>query len=107
MVAGLYFAVLVVFLASLPTAPNWAHDWWQIAIGPAILVVQLAALSLFVWGLAVWDSKMAWIVRVSAWSILFVGLSVVVENVPMRLIQDLQRGDLGSFFIWDAKEAEA
>ena len=30
--------------------------------------------------------------------------SVVVENVPMRLIQDLQRGDLGSFFIWDAKE---
>jgi len=33
--------------------------------------------------------------------------SVVVENVPMRLIQDLQRGDLGSFFIWDAKEAEA
>ena len=30
--------------------------------------------------------------------------SVVIENVPMRLIQDLQRGDLGSFFIWDAKE---
>ena len=30
--------------------------------------------------------------------------SVVDENVPMRLIQDLQRGDLGSFFIWDAKE---
>ena len=78
MVVGLYFAVLVVFLASLPTAPNWAHDWWQIAIGPAILVVQLAALSLFVWGLAVWDSKMAWIVRVSAWSILFVGLVPLV-----------------------------
>ena len=78
MVAGLYFAVLVVFLASLPTAPNWAHNWWQIAIGPAILVVQLAALSLFVWGLAVWDSKMAWIVRVSAWSILFVGLVPLV-----------------------------
>ena len=33
--------------------------------------------------------------------------SVVVENVPMRLIQDLQRGDLGSFFIWDVKEKEA
>ena len=32
--------------------------------------------------------------------------SVVVENVPMRLIQDLQRGDLGSFFIWDVKETE-
>ena len=32
--------------------------------------------------------------------------SVVVENVPMRLIQDLQRGDLGSFFIWDVKENE-
>ena len=78
MVVGLYFAVLVVFLASLPTAQNWAHHWWQIAIGPAILVVQLAALSLFVWGLAVWDSKMAWIVRVSAWSILFVGLVPLV-----------------------------
>jgi len=77
-VVGLYFAVLVAFLASLPTAPNWAHNWWQIAIGPAILVVQLAALSLFVWGLAVWDSKMAWIVRVSAWSILFVGLVPLV-----------------------------
>ena len=33
--------------------------------------------------------------------------SVVVETVPMRLIQDMQRGDLGSFFIWDAKETEA
>jgi len=77
-VVGLYFAVLVVFLASLPTAPDWEHHWWQIAIGPAILVVQLAALSLFVWGLAVWDSKMAWIVRVSAWSILFVGLVPLV-----------------------------
>ena len=32
--------------------------------------------------------------------------SVLVENVPMRLIQDLQRGDLGSFFIWDVKENE-
>ncbi len=32
--------------------------------------------------------------------------SLVVESVPMRLIQDLQRGDLGSFFIWDAKEKE-
>lgn len=30
--------------------------------------------------------------------------SVVVENVPMRLIQDMQQGDLGSFFIWDVKE---
>ena len=78
MVAGLYFAVLVVFLASLPTAPDRAHHWSQIVIGPAILVVQLAALSLFVWGLAVWDSKMAWIVRVSAWSILFVGLVPLV-----------------------------
>ena len=33
--------------------------------------------------------------------------SVVVENVPMRLIQDMNRGELGSFFIWDAKEKEA
>lgn len=30
--------------------------------------------------------------------------SLVVESVPMRLIQDLQRGELGSFFIWDVKE---
>ena len=32
--------------------------------------------------------------------------SVVVENVPMRLIQDMQQGNLGSFFIWDVKEKE-
>ena len=33
--------------------------------------------------------------------------SVVVENVPVRLIQDMQQGNLGSFFIWDVKEQEA
>ncbi len=33
--------------------------------------------------------------------------SVIVENVPMRLIQDMQQGNLGSFFIWDVKENEA
>ena len=33
--------------------------------------------------------------------------SVVVENVPVRLIQDMQRGELGSFFIWNVKEKEA
>ena len=30
--------------------------------------------------------------------------SVVVENVPVRLIQDMQLGNLGSFFIWAAKK---
>ena len=30
--------------------------------------------------------------------------NVVVENVPVRLIQDLQQGNLGSFFIWDVKD---
>ena len=30
--------------------------------------------------------------------------SVVVENVPVRLIQDMQLGNLGSFFIWNAKK---
>lgn len=33
--------------------------------------------------------------------------SVVVENVPLRLIQDMQKGNIGSFFIWDVKEKEA
>ena len=32
--------------------------------------------------------------------------NVVVENVPVRLIQDMQQGNLGSFFIWDVKEKE-
>ena len=32
--------------------------------------------------------------------------SVVVENVPLRLIQDMQEGNIGSFFIWDVKEKE-
>ena len=30
--------------------------------------------------------------------------NVVVENVPVRLVQDMQQGNLGSFFIWDVKE---
>ena len=33
--------------------------------------------------------------------------SLLVESVPMRLIQDVQRGEIGSFFIWDVKEKEA
>lgn len=32
--------------------------------------------------------------------------SVVVENIPLRLIQDMQQGEIGSFFIWDVKEKE-
>ncbi len=78
-VVGLYFAVLVVVLAILIAQDRAQHNWWRIVIGPAVLVVQLAALSLFAWGLAVWDSKRAWIVRVSAWSILFVGLVPLVS----------------------------
>ncbi len=78
-VVGLYFAVTVVVLAILIAQDRAQHNWWQIAIGPAVLVVQLAALSLFAWGLAVWDSKRSWIARVSAWSILFVGLVPLVS----------------------------
>lgn len=33
--------------------------------------------------------------------------SLLVESVPMRLIQDVQRGEIGSFFIWDRKEGGA
>ncbi len=33
--------------------------------------------------------------------------SLVVESVPMRLIQDMQRGEIGSFFIWNVKEKDA
>jgi len=33
--------------------------------------------------------------------------SVVVESIPMRLVQDMQQGNLGSFFIWGAKEKES
>lgn len=33
--------------------------------------------------------------------------SVVFESVPMRLIQDVQRGEIGSFFIWSKKEGSA
>lgn len=30
--------------------------------------------------------------------------SLLVESIPMRLVQDVQRGEIGSFFIWDKKE---
>ncbi len=30
--------------------------------------------------------------------------SLVVESIPMRLVQDLQRGEVGSFFIWDVND---
>lgn len=30
--------------------------------------------------------------------------SVKVESIPMDLIRDMQRGEIGSFFIWDIKE---
>jgi hypothetical protein len=30
--------------------------------------------------------------------------SVVVESIPLDLIRDLQRGEVGAFFIWDRKE---
>jgi hypothetical protein len=32
--------------------------------------------------------------------------SLLVESIPMRLVQDIQRGDVGSFFIWDVKPEE-
>ncbi len=33
--------------------------------------------------------------------------SVVVESIPLDLIRDMQRGEVGAFFIWDKKEAGA
>jgi hypothetical protein len=33
--------------------------------------------------------------------------SVVVESVPMRLIQDMNEGNIGSFFIWAKKSKGA
>ena len=33
--------------------------------------------------------------------------SVVAESIPLDLICDMQRGEVGSFFIWDRKEAGA
>ena len=32
--------------------------------------------------------------------------SLVPENVPLKLIQDMQDGNLGSFFLWKTKEKE-
>jgi hypothetical protein len=29
---------------------------------------------------------------------------VVVESIPLDLIRDIQRGQVGSFFIWERKE---
>ena len=30
--------------------------------------------------------------------------SVLVESIPLRLLQDMQRGEVGSFFLWERKE---
>ena len=79
---SLYLVVLLVFLAIL-IGQDSLHQpqpsWWQNAIGPAVLVVQLSALSLFAWGLTVWSSSLAWRVRLSAWLILFAGLVPMVS----------------------------
>lgn len=32
--------------------------------------------------------------------------SLLVENIPVRLIQDINEGNLGSFFIYDQKDKE-
>ena len=29
---------------------------------------------------------------------------VLVESIPLALVRDLQRGEVGSFFLWDRKE---
>lgn len=30
--------------------------------------------------------------------------SVLIESIPLDLIRDIQRGEIGSFFLWDVKE---
>ena len=79
---SLYLVVLLVVLAILigQDSLNQAqHTRWENAIGPAVLVVQLSALSLFAWGLTVWSSSLAWKVRLSAWFVLVLGLVPLVS----------------------------
>lgn len=73
----LYLLVLLGILAILTgqgDRPGSQHTWLEVSIGPAVVVVLLVALSLFAWGLSVWSSSLAWLVRASAWLILFAGL---------------------------------
>ncbi len=77
MAISLYLVVLLVFLGTYvgqDLLHQQQHSWWQIVIGPAVIIVQLSALSLFAWGLTVWGSSLAWRVRLFAWLILFAGL---------------------------------
>ena len=32
--------------------------------------------------------------------------SVLVESIPLRHLEDMQRGEVGSFFLWDRKEKD-
>ena len=78
----LYLVVLLVILASLigqDSLHQAQHTRWERIIGPAVVIVQLSALSLFAWGLTVWGSSLAWKVRLSAWLILFAGLLPTVS----------------------------
>ena len=82
MAISLYLVVLLVFLGvyiGQDLLHQSQHSWWQNAIGPAVIIVQLSALSLFAWGLTVWSSSLAWRVRLSAWLILFAGLVPMVS----------------------------
>ena len=79
---SLYLVVLLVVLATMigqDSTHQAQHTRWENAIGPAVLVVQLSALSLFAWGLTVWSSSLAWRVRLCAWLILLAALVPMVS----------------------------
>ncbi|MDA0264706.1 MAG: hypothetical protein O3A93_08675 [Chloroflexi bacterium] len=82
MAVVLYTAVLLIVLGMMigqdsvgQTRPPWQED----LIGPAIVVAELSALSLFAWGLVVWSSSLAWKARLLSWLILMVGLVPLVS----------------------------
>ena len=82
MAISLYLVVLLVVLATMigqDSTHQAQHTRWENAIGPAVLVVQLSALSLFAWGLTVWSSSLAWRVRLCAWLILLAALVPMVS----------------------------
>ena len=80
--ASLYLVVLLVVVAVLigrDTMHQSQHSWGENLIGPAVVIFQLSALSLFGWGLVVWSPALAWKVRLSAWLMLFAGLIPLVS----------------------------
>jgi len=74
-----YLIILLVVLAVLIGQDTARHEWWEVFIGPGIICLQVVVLSMFAWGLMVWESRMAWKVRLFAWLILFLGLVPMVS----------------------------